>query len=342
MGKNYFIHRISHEWEVSYPLLDDGYLSIGWGEYRDTDILERIETGGEAAFNEFMSEKGNTYRSRWNLWYFSQFKPGDIVTVPLFEKEFAVCEVKDKPKSILALKGKTYRLNDGSEVTVGDNGLARATGGYFDIGFVVAVDVINRVPRSYADASLISRMKIRQTNARIDDLAKSVEEAATADAPVNIHEKIMKSVSDSMKKTIHDYITPDDLEDAVCWYMRKKGADRAWIPAKNEAEKHDGADADVIAEFDDLGLVYYIQVKHHQGETSEWAVNQISEYNKQKQEGRDGVTYISWVVSMADDFSDEAKELSKTSNVRLINGNEFINMLLNAGLDGIENAVKKY
>lgn len=341
MGKNYFIHRISHEWEISYPLFDMGFLSIGWSKYLDTNVLDRIEAGGESAFNGFMKEHGNDSRSRWNLWYFSQFKKGDNIVVPLFDRKFAICEVKGKPTSILSLMGRTINASNGKMATVKENGLVRDDGKIYDIGFIVPVDKLKCIPRAYADANLVSRMKIRQTNARIDDLASSVSEALTTDGPINIHEKIMSSVSDAVKETIKKYITPDDLEEAVCWYFKKKGADRAWIPAKNEADKHNGADADVIAEFDDLGLVYYVQAKNHWGETSDWAVNQISEYNRQKQEGRDGITYIPWVVTTAKDFSDEARKLSKEFNVRLINGDEFIEMLLNVGLDGIENALKK-
>ena len=340
MERHYFIHRIKHEWEVSYPLFEAGYMSMGWSDYYDTDVLERIEKGGENAFNQFMSENNNRSRSRWVLWYFSQFKKGDYIVVPLFEEQFAVCEVLEKAKSVLSLEGNTFDLGNGLTATVGRDGLTDTNGRKYDIGFVVRIDIKNRIPRRYADADLVSRMKIRQTNGRIDDIAKSVEAAAVADGPINIHEKIMDSVSDSMKETIRRYITPDKLEDAVVWYMIKKGADRAWKPAKNESGKKDGADADVIAEFDDLGLVYYIQAKNHQGVSDYEAVRQIAEYNKQMQDDRDGITFITWAISTADDFSSEAKDMSREYNVRLINGDEFINMILNVGLDGIENAVK--
>lgn len=304
--------------------------------------MERIEAGGEAAFNQFMSEQGNRGRSRWNLWHFSQFKKGDYIVVPLFDKMVAVCEVKDSPKSILSLKGENFTSSNGTNVRISDNGkMVDDNERFYDIGFVVPVEILKQIPRNYADALLTSRMKIRQTNARIDDLTNSVQELLLANGPVDIHEKIMSSVSDAVKDIIRKYITPDDLEKVVCWYFKKKGADRTRIPSKNEADKYNGADADVVAEFDDLGLVYYVQVKDHEGETNDWAVNQIAEYNSQKQEDCDGITYISWVVTTAGKFSPDAIELSKTSNVRLINGDEFIKMIFNVGLDGIEDAIKQ-
>ncbi len=340
--RNYFIHRISHEWKVSYPLLHKGYLSIGWSMYMKTDLFDQIEKNGESAFNKFMSKDNNYKRNRWSLWRFSQFKKGDYIVVPLFDKMFSVYEVTGKPTSILTLKGLSLELYDGSQANVTEDGLKGTDGHLYDIGYVIPVTQIKiDTPRSYADKYLISRMKIQQTNAYINDLSDSVLEVINATGPINIHEKMMESVSENLKGTIKKYITPDDLEDAVCWYMMKKGADIAWKPAKNEPDKEHGADADVIAEFDDLGLVYYVQVKDHDGETGVWAVSQINEYYKQKQEKNDGTTYIPWVVSMAEKFSSKAIDLAKDNNIRLINGDEFIKMLLNVGIDGIEDAVKK-
>ena len=42
---NYYLHRISHENEVSYALFKNGvngdrYISLGWSVFMNTDILE--------------------------------------------------------------------------------------------------------------------------------------------------------------------------------------------------------------------------------------------------------------------------------------------------------------
>ena len=50
MVANYWLHRISHEWEVSYALFDMGYLSIGWSAYINSDILKRIHENGGKRF----------------------------------------------------------------------------------------------------------------------------------------------------------------------------------------------------------------------------------------------------------------------------------------------------
>ncbi|MDR2132072.1 MAG: restriction endonuclease, partial [Clostridiales Family XIII bacterium] len=49
-------------------------------------------------------------------------------------------------------------------------------------------------------------------------------------------------------------------------------------------------------------------------------------------------TYIPWVISTGDDFSDEAVRLAREKNVRLIDGNTFVGMLLDVGIAGIDAA----
>ena len=56
-----------------------------------------------------------------------------------------------------------------------------------------------RLPRDYADAALIARMKIRQANADINDLADSVEAAMRATAPVSIHDTVLDSVAENIQ-----------------------------------------------------------------------------------------------------------------------------------------------
>ena len=123
------------------------------------------------------------------------------------------------------------------------------------------------------------------------------------------------------------------LERLIKWYFYKIGAAFVSIPAKNEGGKAENADADITAYFEALKLIIYVQAKHHTGETSQWAVRQISDYREQKENETDDNTYVSWVISTCDRFSPEAIKLARESNVRLINGLDFAEMLINAGLN---------
>lgn len=125
MAQNYWLHRISYLWEITYPLFDKGYLSHGWSYLVDTDILDQIRSGGKAAFNQFMSERNETSRSRWNLWNFSQFEIGDKVVVP-FDREFAVCEVTKRAAPVTTLQGERLLSRKGEALTITGRGISHA------------------------------------------------------------------------------------------------------------------------------------------------------------------------------------------------------------------------
>jgi hypothetical protein len=87
----------------------------------------------------------------------------------------------------------------------------------------------------------------------------------------------------------------------------------------------------VPALFPALRLNILVQCKKHWGKTNEWSVRQIADYAKAETES-EGWSYVKWVVSFADDFTDEAKELAKKEGVILISGNEFCRMLVTSGV----------
>lgn len=340
MSNRYWLHRISHEWSVSYALLNLGYLSIGWSKFTNSGILDIVREDGIKGFNLFMDKNQEASRSRWNLWHFAQYDVGDKIVVPLYDKEFTVVEVEERPKPISSLNGLTFSDTLKAHILVSDSGVYRVDKEEpCDLGFVVPIKSLTRIPRIFANADLVSRMKIRQTNADITDIKQSIEDAILAQAPVSIHDALIEATVANVQSVISRHITPDNLELIVKWYMKKMGADSVWIPAKNERNKENGADADVVAEFSDLRVIYYIQVKKHSGETSSWAIKQISEYKQQRQDDSNDYTYIPWVISTAD-FSNDAIEMAKANGVRLIGGTDLISMLLNCGINDIDSALE--
>ena len=315
---NYWLHRISNEWGVAKPLLEKGYLTIGW-QY--------------------------LMRSRWCLNRFAQFMPGDTVVVPLYDKCFAIVEVENSAKSILDLPLEV--VNEFKDVNLSVNGLTDISDSQsirdIDIGFFVKIKTpVKIIPRSFAEDKLQTRMKMRQTNASINDLAKEVDDAAKREAPVDVHEILVEETANAILGKIKKYVTADNFERVVKWYMERIGASTVYIPPKNSSEKEDYADADVVAVFESLGVTIYIQVKKHDDKTDVWAVEQISKYDEnQEKNSIDGMTYIPWVVSTADDFKEEAKVKAVEKGVKLINGKEFARMLAEVGVNGIDEGFNK-
>lgn len=343
---NYWLHRISNEWGVAKPLLDKGYLTIGWQEMmaNNPKLRECITEKQGEGFENIMKEGGVKWRSRWCLERFAHFSQGDIVVVPLYEKRFAIVEVEASVKSVLDLpKEIVSELNN---IGLVKGGLVDATDPEnkrtIDIGFFVKVKTpVKIIPRSYAKNNLQMRMKIRQTNADIKDLASEVDAAKEREAPIDIHEILVDETATAILDKIQQYVTAENFERVVKWYMERIGASKVFIPPKNSSEKKDYADADVVAVFDYLGVTIYIQVKKHVDITDSWAVEQISKYDEQQEKNSiDGMTYIPWVVSTADDFKENAKLKAIEKSVRLINGKEFSRMLAEVGVNGIDDGFK--
>lgn len=353
---NYWLHRISHEWEMSYFLLENGYLSLGWSAFSGTDILNdaRKDDGYESFEKTYGKIREKKERSRWNMWYLAQFKKDDIIVVPLFGSKFAICKVLKQAESICSIKYKFPEFSDENGRSVKWNDTA---GLYkredetqcIDLGFVVPVEILaNNVPRKdYADGSLTSRMKMRQTNGDISDIGSSVEKALDSfqnNKPVNFYESVLEAASGAILGNIRNVMNSDKFEILVKKYMEAIGAYNVAILPKNQHGKRDFADADVVATFDKLKVTILIQVKWHNGSTDAWPVQQITKYTEQLNDENSqlsldndfGDIYIPWVISSCNSFDDEAVKLAAERGVRLIDGMEFARMLLDAGLSNIK------
>ena len=141
-----------------------------------------------------------------------------------------------------------------------------------------------------------------------------------------------------MLDIIKTQLNPDKFELLVKWYFNKIGATNTYRPAKNSSDKYNGADADIIAEFEPLKIIFYVQTKLHDGKTSQWAVEQISKYKNQHEFAAGDYFIIPWVISTADNFSNEAVVMAQNNNVRLIGGIEFAQMLIDSGITDINKA----
>ena len=339
---SYWLHRISHHAEVSHPLMERGYLSIGWSDFSTVDFVEKSRSGDMVYFDSTIRESwGVLPRSRWSLWkYIVQMQPGDLVLVPGW-KEFSVYRiVGDQPLVVADLTAEF------SEYEINEKGyLIRKVDGKIeeiDLGFFWKVEPVHiGISRNkYADQPLTSRMKIRSTTARLDELKDSVDvamERFSENKPVNLYSSILDSSQEQILSMIRDDLNPDKFERLVKWYFQRAGASSVVIPPKNEQGKN--GDADVIAVFEDIKVIIYVQAKHHKKMTSSWALEQIKDYVSQKEGMDDGYAKVAWVVSSADEYSVESRDAAQQNRVLLIDGMEFSRMLLEAGIANLEEAM---
>ena len=117
--QSYWIHRISHKSEVSYPLLEKGYLSIGFADFANEEFLNKLRNKNKDESWECFENKNNEIwkelrRTRHNLWRFLyEFKVGDVVLVPMY-KSFSLYKITSDPiisglleKEIITSENKT-------------------------------------------------------------------------------------------------------------------------------------------------------------------------------------------------------------------------------------------
>jgi predicted Mrr-cat superfamily restriction endonuclease len=342
-----WLHRISHFAEISHPLLDRGYLSIGWSDFSNKDFVEQAREGNKEYFEAaFDKEWGNRPRSRWSLWkYLAEMKTGDIVVVPGWG-DFSVYRiVGDRPITTAELPDD---LTDWNGKAVWRNSKGYLCHGSVekedevDLGFFWRVELVQaKISRDlYADQSFTSRMKVRNTTVCLNDIHVSVQAAIerfSENKPISLHSSILEASQENVLAMIRKELNPDKFEKLVVWYFRRVGATTADIPAKNESGKI--GDADIVATFEGIKTIIYVQAKHHTGETSSWALAQIKDYVHQKDGIDDGYIKIAWVISSADGYSEECRKLAQENHVLLVNGHEFAKMLLEAGIANLDEAL---
>lgn len=351
---NYWLHRIALRncMNVTYPLLDNGYLSIGFSDFCDDELtfLPKFYSKNDDEAWIFLEDTmqslyGSVSRTRYFLWRFlREMKKGDWVLVPS-SGTFSIYEVLDDVA--IAANDPSFSFPDtdwSGRKIVRDSkyNMPQIIGSkdYLDIGFMKKCKPISlNIPRSqYADAALTSRMKVQSTNLDISDLKESILTAIerhNKNKPINLKAELLDRTVEIWEKALLDIPSPEKFEKLVQWYFIKIGASSVEIPPKYYTGKE--GDVDVVAFFENQKTVVNVQVKHYTGQTSDWAVDQITDYVKSERANFDEYHNILWVISSADSFSDECIKKAKENNVRLINGKEFTTMLLNVGLDKLEN-----
>ncbi|OQB45703.1 MAG: Restriction endonuclease [bacterium ADurb.Bin157] len=341
---NYWLHRISHMAELSYPLLKKGILSIGWADCSEKDFLSKAHDPQQfdVAFKEVYK---TLYRSRYSLWRFtSEMKQGDWVLVPS-GNTFSIFELTEDAAFCLAdLNVNGLKDCNGKIIVKGnDGGLYKETdekdSNFIDLGFFRKVKtVVENIPRyEYCDADLTSRMKIYNTNCKITDLRASIDSSIAKfrkSEPINLQEEVITKTLPSIFELINSKLNPDKFEFLVKWYLEKVGA-TAVIPSKNAKKE---GDVDIVATFERTRTIIFVQVKFHRDETDDTALTQILEYRISQESMDDEYSRIAWVVTSAEKFSKKCIEAARENRVQLINGKQFARMLLEIGISNLQQA----
>ena len=309
--RNYFLLRMfNHEHQTTKKLFKKDYVGIGFSTFsKNFDKLKEVKNNLQD-LDKTLKKIGEKFKwfsgyARGDLRRFLLIKKGDWLIIPNW-KSFHLVEVVEDFKNLLDIN----ILNNKDEKLP-------------DIGFVYKIKKIGEnISRSdYANNSLTSRMKARQTCLHIDDLKESIETAINAHKekkPLNFLNNASENLKGKLQNLIsgtQSCLTPDKFESLVIKIMQKLGASNVEkVPISKD--KGDNADADIKADFENIHHTIYIQAKHHNDKsfTNSWAVDQINNFKintKDKTEPYQSYSYVEpnqsysyWVVSSAKKFTD--------------------------------------
>ncbi len=192
-----------------------------------------------------------------------------------------------------------------------------------------------KIPRSKLSQGLESRLKIRMTNASLDEFSEEISayiEQLESNNKVcfdSIFQQKMDAAVDSFKEQLLSNIVDGKttlkgggygLEQLVKELLEIEGY-TARIEAKNQSSSI--SDIDITASRVDpvASNRVYVQVKHHKGRTNSHAVKQLIDID-------DDEHHDKWVITTGD-VSQSTIDLAKENNIQIMTGKQFVDWVYN-------------
>lgn len=331
--KYHFLRMLNHEWEVTRKLFEDDYISIGYSD------LNRVENNYDyvSYYNGFGDKKSEILHNdiiniygKWGHNYkierFLNLEIGDIVIVPDY-KCFYITRVTEKPISFYKIKNKyTDKEN-------------------IDIGVVCKIEKIKNNSgevkagrEKFAKGDLKGKLRsfggyyeLKKEN--IEEIIKNFKE----DKIIKIEEELKAKTKNIILKTIVENLNSSNIERFIKKLMEKTGA-VCEIPPKNDKSKTENriGDVDITCVYEKIKHIIYIQVKYHNGFTGDWGIKQLEDYNDNSVAEDYSTSY--WLITTGE-ISDETRKAAmenKNKTIRLIDGLELAEMIMELGIDDLE------
>lgn len=325
-GGNYLIYNFridrSFREDIINRIKTEKTLSQGWGggdynlSLRDEDFINKC----------YEYYKLNSTRIPTNLTRIREFKDNDIIVVPhlpedrkvtfmIVDGDYSNCYeyVKNdkthqnhriKIKEVYGLKGNVEIYNEKLVNWYGKLQWMRLPIlpiDRFSKGINDIIDKLKEDPYFEFKMTELDEYLLNKKNELISKLKKDLQKINASNGAISfekICEKILKDNGYEIKKRkVYD----------------KNGGDIDLECVRNRND---------ISPFESGEVKLFVQIKKHEGETDEYAVNQVSKFMDKNPEA-DGC-----VMTLADKFSDNAIKEANAKNISLLNGKEICEMLL--------------
>lgn len=260
--------------------------------------------------------------------YFS-LKNGDIVIVPL-GKKIAIGRV---------LGQKYY-----DPLFKGGHGANQVT-----VDFFKKENKVIYIPRSKLKENLESRLKLRTTigdlsrfSQEIEHIIQNLNDYGGFDVKNSYQEK-SDLYEAEFKKELLDALWKGNtrlkaggrgLEELVKELLEIEGYSNVYILDKKNGEGIADIDIQATSEKNPFLKDILVQVKHHRGETSKHAINQLIAY-----ENETATNAYKWVITTGH-ISDESKLYAEENQINIMEGEQFVDWIY-TNLDKLKNITKE-
>jgi hypothetical protein len=301
----------------------ESFLSMGWGGGENSDLRVDRDDYVAACKNFYKLE---TTRIATNLTGIRAFKDGDILVVPhlpedgkvsihLVEGDFPNCYAYLARDSchlnnrirIKCSYGLDGNIDAHNTALINWYGKLRALQypilpiGQFESDFLDVIDRLNKNSKIEIGPSELQDFLDRLTESLLGRLRDELDHIAASGGETSferICEHIVKSTGYRIERR--------NMYDS-------KGGD---VDLRCSRQRSDSSPFEVGQ------AVLFVQVKKHKGKSDERPVKQLLKMIKQEP------TADGCVMSLADDYTDEAKELAEKNGILLLNGSSICQLLL--------------
>ena len=312
-----FVLRLDHRLDQS---LRENIVGIGWFHAKrllELDDWEVLKSHLRESYTNLENAQalGNAAGSVWR--FLKSIGQGDLLIIPV-PGAFYVARVESDP--FYELSGATDDL---------DYAYRRR----------VVWETSKPVPRSHASATLRRWMKARQTcvgpcvgGGADSDLCTSLNEALERTTPIDFGSSVLDAAFGPVSKALRDAVSDQGLEQIVRRLAQASGAE-AEIPPKNSGLP---GDVDVLATYDlkiggaGAAIEVAYQVKQHEGESSDWGVQQLVD----RMEASPTIVR-GCLVTTASKVSKQARTLADENGILVLTERELVEWVLSIGLGAL-------
>ncbi|MBF7073454.1 restriction endonuclease [Glaciecola sp. MH2013] len=288
-------------------LIADDIAGYGWGTVNFSDFNSASDICAHLTANGISLKRQKNQIKR-----FFELKKNDLVIIPVY-KAIIIGKVEGKKSYVLGIKNgenrvhvKYYKDKDGSAI---------------------------KIPRSKLSQGLESRLKLRMSIASLNDFydeiivyVKQLEESKTVCFD-SIFQQKKESLIESFKQSLLSSLVNGQttlesggygLELLVKELLQLEGY-TAHIEAKNQSAGI--SDVDITATRNDpvSSNRVFVQVKHHKGNTSDWAVRQLIDIDEDEHHDK-------WVITTGR-VDDTTRNFAFENGINIMAGEDLVDWI---------------